>query len=478
MEAYKNISPLTVRVDTQQGKVSVIGELEPFDAENLVMPKMPELAGNGIGFASIVGDETVNLSLQENPQITVTLGRDTYGRLYYDINGNENRHVLNRPAILGNNPYPGLLDGPSDPITISHAADGNGLLLSPAQDETGNMGFFVANLTDHTIGIQSTYLDRTQSAEQKIHRDQYPTVVQARETVNITGKPGIFTEKGINDKAENEDTVALFDDLRIGALADGHGKMGAKASQNAIAFVARYLRNTVPNFLSLSPEEKTKKMADAVYNADTILRNSDDLKLGGTTFSMAHVENGIVSWVNAGDSRVGRLRNGIITWLSHDQSLLLTKYKGDIDNPRYKELARKLNTIERPNDLRFLNDLDLVDPEAWSFFHNRNATAGIGDPEGNGYAPVVEVGVDEVLPGDQIIICSDGIDDPLSSEKPEGEMEKVLLATQSQGSQVQAVSLVKRAHAYNRETSALGYGESRRKNPEDDASTIVWPKVA
>lgn len=168
-------------------------------------------------------------------------------------------------------------------------------------------------------------------------------------------------------------------------VADGMGghKAGEVASRMAIAAVREYVLDNAVK------EKAADLLKEAIREANRRVFEEAGSRKGcqgmGTTVSAAYIQNNKVYWGHVGDSRIYLIRAGTGQLLTEDHSFVwqLMK-KGELSeeeansHPRRNMLIRAVGTA----------------PEA-----------------------EIDVGETALLPGDQVILCTDGLSNLLSGEE-------------------------------------------------------------
>ncbi|AKT35975.1 Stp1/IreP family PP2C-type Ser/Thr phosphatase [Chondromyces crocatus] len=224
----------------------------------------------------------------------------------------------------------------------------------------------------------------------------------------------------------NQDSFALVESLGLFLLADGMGgrAAGEIASRMAVDTVRGFFDDPDATWpIALGPPSTRTGTARYVDQALPLLvagiqlangrifaaaRRDRDKRGMGTTFVAALARDGFVALAHVGDSRVYRYRNGELDLLTRDHSLL-------------NECIRLGHIL--PED-------------AASFPLQHVITRALGTEE----LVEVETRIEEVQCDDVLLLCSDGLSGPVSSE----EMAEII---SSQGDlQMAARRLVQRAN--------------------------------
>jgi len=199
---------------------------------------------------------------------------------------------------------------------------------------------------------------------------------------------------GISDcgliRQNNEDCWLIDPFLGVAIVADGMGgaSCGEVAAALAVETVVEYLRRPP---LPGPPEEL---LEEAVREANRRVlehaRTQEGCQGMGSTIVAALWRLPRVIIANVGDSRAYLCRQGLLTQLSYDQTLV--------------------------NELRI--KFGLTPEEVSNFPHKNVLTMAVGaTPD-----IAIRTHVESLLPGDQILLCSDGLSGPV----PEPEIAAIL----------------------------------------------------
>jgi protein phosphatase len=203
-------------------------------------------------------------------------------------------------------------------------------------------------------------------------------------------------------RSNNEDSVATDDGVALAVLADGMGgyNAGEVASNMATSFIhaelGRWLREASTQ---ASDAEVRRAMDICVDNANRAIfnaANSNPQYAGmGTTLVVAVFREDRLLLGHVGDSRCYRLRAGHLQQITRDHSLLQEQI-----------------------------DAGLITPEQAAFSANKNlVTRAVGVED----TVLLETHQHDVLPGDMLLLCSDGLSDMLD----DAAIEQVLLSHDS-----------------------------------------------
>lgn len=167
------------------------------------------------------------------------------------------------------------------------------------------------------------------------------------------------------------------------AVADGMGGEagGAHAAQTAV----NYLKTFVPSGNGTSPEESLGKLA--VQASESLLAETErnpELMGMGTTLTAAYVKDDVVHYTHVGDSRMYLFRDGSLTQLTRDHSFLQEL----LDEGEISEEEAKTHPMRDVMD-QCVGTPDMT-PDQDRFM---------------------------LMPGDRLLICSDGLFKELDTDK-------------------------------------------------------------
>jgi serine/threonine protein phosphatase PrpC len=211
-------------------------------------------------------------------------------------------------------------------------------------------------------------------------------------------------------RSNNEDSVALDNDVALAVLADGMGgyNAGEVASNMATSFIRTELGRWLREAQSHASDAEVRRAMDicvdnanrAIFNA----ANSNPQYAGmGTTLVVAVFRENRLLVGHVGDSRAYRLRAGRLQQISRDHSLLQEQI-----------------------------DAGLITPEQAAFSANKNlVTRAVGVED----TVLLETHQHDVQPGDTYLMCSDGLSDMLD----DASIGQVLLAHDSLTAACQAL---------------------------------------
>lgn len=177
-------------------------------------------------------------------------------------------------------------------------------------------------------------------------------------------------------RRHNEDSCLVVDDLGLFVVADGMGGEagGEVASALAVSTIARFAsthRASTPEAILVGGITRANEAIRAVGRADQRLK-----KMGTTTTSL--LLRGAQAFVgHVGDSRAYLLRRGAITRLSHDHSLVAEQIRAGVITSAQAKTSPFRNVITR-----CVGSAETVD---------------------------VDVSRVDVVGGDVLLLCSDGL---------------------------------------------------------------------
>jgi len=190
-------------------------------------------------------------------------------------------------------------------------------------------------------------------------------------------------------RSNNEDSVAVDEARALAVLADGMGgyNAGEVASHMATSFIIAELGRWLEVAADKATDAEMRRAMDiCVDNANRAIfeaANANPQYAGmGTTLVVAHVRGSELRIGHVGDSRAYRWRDGQLAQITRDHSLLQEQI-----------------------------DAGLITPEQAAGSANKNlVTRAVGVEE----SVVLETHLHELLPGDIVLLCSDGLSDMLS----------------------------------------------------------------
>ncbi|MBI4433446.1 protein phosphatase 2C domain-containing protein [Candidatus Uhrbacteria bacterium] len=235
-------------------------------------------------------------------------------------------------------------------------------------------------------------------------------------------KPG-RTEKG----QPNEDKVLMDHTHRLYGVFDGMG--GHAGGAIAANLAAEHLQKEFPKALQelsskdrQNPDRVGAILVDTLQKASARIREEAKqnplLEGMGTTAALVHLlehadptklPEAIIA--HAADSRVYRLRGGKLERLTKDQSLLQAFIDAGTHPP-------EIDQIGDPDAEATLRAKGYTDAKMKEILNIRNiVTGGLGDVGEQGAAPDIGLARVPVEPGDEFVIISDGVGDPLTDRQ-------------------------------------------------------------
>lgn len=209
--------------------------------------------------------------------------------------------------------------------------------------------------------------------------------------------PSNYQHKGARDSQEDAFAFSNLQDEKmveeigvLAVLADGMGglSMGGTASSVAVdGFLKEYILKQPDEPIAQGLERALRKANIAVF--DLALQDGVELEMG-TTLAAAVVYRENLHWVSVGDSCIYHFRNGNLTQLN----------KSHIYANHLQEEVRN-NKITRT--------------EAENHPERDHLTSYLGLSE----VPEVDINFQPLtlVPGDQVLLCSDGLSNTLSNEE-------------------------------------------------------------
>lgn len=200
-------------------------------------------------------------------------------------------------------------------------------------------------------------------------------------------------------REQNEDTVAIAEEVGLALIADGMG--GYNAGEVASGLVAEFLvTHLVDDLTQLHGQTAGRDDAPPQRMLHSLLRarvdgandaiidaanRNPDLSGMGTTLALLLFTGPVVTTLHVGDSRVYRLRDGVLSLLTRDHSLLQEQIDAGVLTPGEARTSINRNLVTRALGVDVL-----------------------AEPEINEY---------DLAAGDLYLICSDGLPDMLSDEE-------------------------------------------------------------
>lgn len=195
-------------------------------------------------------------------------------------------------------------------------------------------------------------------------------------------------------RTNNEDSYVVLPQQGLFVLSDGMGgeAAGELASRIAVEEISRAMAEAAPARESSAPSaapdgpkspfsEVTNQLGSAVRRANRVIwetaQNHTSQRGMGATVVAALLRHPVLSIAHVGDSRIYLLRAGEFRQLTQDHSLVMEQVRRGLISPEEAERSEMQNIIVR----------------------------ALGAEEN------VEVDLDEILvtPGDQLLLCSDGL---------------------------------------------------------------------
>ena len=197
----------------------------------------------------------------------------------------------------------------------------------------------------------------------------------------------------IGRRQSNQDAFLIDEQLGLVVVADGMGgyeggeiasKLAARAVHELVQRTARHDNVTWPCAVDFSRSSDENELAMAAYlaNQHVTAQRSGRLAQMGTTLAIARVRGDRATFAHIGDSRIYRVRHGRAAQMTRDHSL-------------YEELVRAGEKVPPRKEFAFGNVV----------------TRAIGT-----HLATAEVSEVKVLPGDLLVVCTDGLWDPVPDE--------------------------------------------------------------
>lgn len=193
-----------------------------------------------------------------------------------------------------------------------------------------------------------------------------------------------------NYRENNEDSLAVDDELRYFVVADGMGgqNAGEKASAIAVEKIPEQLRQLL-NFGNESREAVVSAIDKSVETANSEIMALSEMdpstrNMGTTVVLLVHAgDNFYVGGV--GDSRVYQLRDGELSQLTKDHSLTQALIEAGTISPEEAKTHRYRNVLYRY----------------------------LGTKDGSAGTDALEI---RPVSGDRYFLCSDGVTDGIDDE--------------------------------------------------------------
>lgn len=197
----------------------------------------------------------------------------------------------------------------------------------------------------------------------------------------------------IGRRQSNQDAYLIDEELGLVVVADGMGgyeggeiasKLAAHAVHELVARTAGTDNMVWPCSVDLRRSSDENELAIAAYlaNQQVTAQRRGRLAQMGTTLAIARVRGDRAIVAHIGDSRIYCVRHGRATQLTRDHSL-------------YEEMVRSGENVPSRKDFAFGNVV----------------TRAIGT-----HLATAEVSEVKVQPGDLLVVCTDGLWDPVPDE--------------------------------------------------------------
>ena len=217
-------------------------------------------------------------------------------------------------------------------------------------------------------------------------------------------------------------------------LCDGIGghRAGEVAAEIGVRVITECVVDGDPNQPLRTLEEAVNRANQAIYAAST----SNQGRLGmGTTCACAWILNGRLFTVNLGDSRIYLLRDGHIVQLTTDHTWIQEALDAGILTDSTQENHPNAHVIRR-----YLGSEKAPEPDFRLWFFE-----GEGDDEA-----IANQGL-RLLPGDILLVCSDGLTDLVSDE----DIQEVILSLPLDQSPDRLISLANTRGGHDNTTVVL-----------------------
>lgn len=216
-----------------------------------------------------------------------------------------------------------------------------------------------------------------------------PTSLPVTQTMRFEFASATDTGRSRNN---NEDSVIVDEAAALAVLADGMGgyNAGEVASGMATGFIKAELGRWLSEASAQATDSDVRRAMDicvdnanrAIFNA----ANSNPQYAGmGTTLVVAVLRESRLLMGHIGDSRAYRWREGVLEQITRDHSLLQEQL-----------------------------DAGLITPEQAAVSNNKNlVTRAVGVED----TVLLETHLHQTLPGDWVLMCSDGLSDMVDDEQ-------------------------------------------------------------
>lgn len=197
-----------------------------------------------------------------------------------------------------------------------------------------------------------------------------------------------LSDKGLS-RTHNEDSFFADKDLGLFVVADGMGghSAGEVASKMAVEALSGYIRKSYAGgepligSSDLGRSDASNRLVSGIRFANQVVceaaKNNRSWKGMGTTIVAALVDGNRVSIAHAGDSRAYFVRSGTIFQLTDDHSVVAEQVRQGLLSKEEAEVSEKRNLITRAL--------------------------------GNDEALEVDVTEIDIVDGDRLLLCSDGL---------------------------------------------------------------------
>lgn len=207
----------------------------------------------------------------------------------------------------------------------------------------------------------------------------------------------------------NEDNLFINQEKRAGGVFDGLGgsKYSEHASRMASELLGKYMEEFDDSNIDLNKcMEEMKRKIQEVHEILKVFNKEQNMDVGTTASVVKIVDfkntrQALIA--NVGDSRVYKLAGGKLSKLTIDDSFVSAIYP-------YKD---KLEEFEERMD-NCTNINQFPQEERQYFFRRQDMTQCLGKDD-----ILVNFSIERLLPGDKILIVSDGISDNLTTQEIE-----------------------------------------------------------
>ncbi len=203
-----------------------------------------------------------------------------------------------------------------------------------------------------------------------------------------------FSISEIGKRINNEDAiypskeeVSVNDKLFLVCDGVGGSNKGEVASSIACESIQTYFKTFLDPTKEFSSDFIEKAVRYAEIRFDDYLKENPDARGMGTTICLLYLSSDGIFLMHAGDSRIYQIRNGNIIFKTEDHSLVNSLVKNGQIQPHEASKHPQKNVIYR-------------------------AIQGSGFP-----VEVDVVKIEDVMPGDQFFMCTDGVFEALNDER-------------------------------------------------------------